>query len=203
VETKKSDAVAASSVDFAKDLGLDFPSLKGFGAKIDEARMAADPVALATDAKELAALEKVSGKTAGIKSDDLAKEAVELASRRYQATELRAVALILGDTAGAAKLDDVAAKAETAAASAAKDKAAGVKQMGIGGSLHVDSRVDRWLSIYVNGVYVGQVRPGGDGIMYVGNNPYLTTLLEARDAFGNHWVTYVNDAVNNYTWICQ
>ena len=50
----------AGTIDFAKAYGLPFQSLVSVGARIQEARLDADPVALADLAGELAVAEKVS-----------------------------------------------------------------------------------------------------------------------------------------------
>src|SRR5262249_32277740 len=64
VSSKVAHRPAAASVNFGKELGLPFPSLGTLGARIGAARKAADPVALAHAASELAVAEKVSGKKA-------------------------------------------------------------------------------------------------------------------------------------------
>src|SRR5689334_18864141 len=56
----------AASVNFRKELGLPFATLGTLGSRIDAARRAPDPVALAHAANELAVAEKVSGKQASL-----------------------------------------------------------------------------------------------------------------------------------------
>src|SRR5262245_57169090 len=68
VASKAIRRTAASSINFRKELNLPFPSLGTLGSRIDAARRAPDPVALAHAASELAVAEKVSGKQAGLTS---------------------------------------------------------------------------------------------------------------------------------------
>src|SRR5262249_14902491 len=72
IETKSKAAETALTVDFAKELGLSFPTLTTLGARIEQARQQADPVALGLAARELKVAEKVSGKQAAVTADKLA-----------------------------------------------------------------------------------------------------------------------------------
>jgi len=201
IETHGTPQTAAVTVDFNKELGLASPSLRELGMRIDQARAACDPIGLATAASELAALEKATGKNADIRSDALAAEAIKLAQERNQSAELKAVAAILPDQATAADLTEAADAAAKAEVAAAADKQSGSKSRGIGESLHVDSRVGEPVNIFVNGVYVGQVSPAGDGYMHVGL-PYGTTVLHGVGVIdGTTWDMQVSDVVGDFTWI--
>ena len=78
IDTKATPRPSAAGVKFRKELGLPLSSLNTLGTRIDAARRAHDPVALAHAASELATAEKVSGKKASLTSLELAKESAEL-----------------------------------------------------------------------------------------------------------------------------
>src|SRR5271166_6061562 len=81
----------AATVNFRKQLNLPFNTLATLGARIDAARHAQDPVALAHASSELAVSEKISGKKADLTSSAVYAESAELARLRRQAAELQAV----------------------------------------------------------------------------------------------------------------
>src|SRR5262245_55850865 len=91
VTSKPTKRVRASSINFRKAYGLPLASLGTLGARIDAARRAPDPVALAHAAGELKVAEKVSGKKASLTSNALLAEAAELAKLRKEVAELRSV----------------------------------------------------------------------------------------------------------------
>jgi hypothetical protein len=91
VDSKATHRPAAASISFRKDLGLPLNTLSTLGCRIDAARRAPDPVALAHAAHELAIAEKASGKEAGLTSKTLIKEATELAELRRKVAELKVV----------------------------------------------------------------------------------------------------------------
>src|SRR5262249_9359362 len=94
IDSTATKQTTASSVNFRKALGLPYPSLGTLGSRIDVARRAHDPGALAHAANELAVAEKVPGKKASLTSTELAKESAELAKLRRQESELMATAAI-------------------------------------------------------------------------------------------------------------
>jgi hypothetical protein len=158
-------------------------------------------VALAVASVELAADEKASSKTADVKSADLASEAIELAKERFHPTELKSVAAVLNGNSDAGKLTDIAAKAEQLeqASKATKESGAEVKAKGIMGTLHVDNRSPETLSIYIDGNFVGFVRPFGDGYLYIGQGAWETTYVTARGSQGSVWASAVRNPVGDYT----
>src|SRR5262245_21371168 len=81
----------ASSLNFKKVYGLPLASLGTVGARIDAARRAGDPVALAHAASELSIAVKVSKKKANLTSKALLAEAAELARLRKEVAELKTV----------------------------------------------------------------------------------------------------------------
>src|SRR5436305_5547238 len=70
IDTKATRRTTAASVKFRKELGLPLATLNTLGSRIDAARRAHDPMALANAASELGVAEKASGKKASL----LAKE---------------------------------------------------------------------------------------------------------------------------------
>jgi len=94
IDSKATPRTAAATVKFRKELGLPYPSLNTLGSRIDAARRAHDPVALAHAANELSVAEKVSGKKASLLAKELVKESAQLAALRRQETELRAVTTV-------------------------------------------------------------------------------------------------------------
>jgi hypothetical protein len=198
VEAKKETAKPARSVNFAKDLGLEFNSLTTLGTRISAARAEADPVCLASLGQELAAAEKVSGKTASITSADLLKEAAELAKIRFNPNELKAVSYLAQDKS----LLAIAQKAEKAMQDNMRAREAGESTRGIQGTLHVDSRVPgQWIRVYIDGRFVGNVSPYGDSYFYIGQTPWETTFLYASTFSGTTtWSGSVSSAVGDYVW---
>jgi hypothetical protein len=196
------DHKSAATVDFAKVLGIDSPSLLCLGAKIEEARSAPDPFALAVCAKELAAMETASGKTASIKSEDLLKEAVEMAKVRDQPEELKSIAALLGDSGK--ELAEQAEKTEKALAADAAN-APGDKGRGITGSLIVINHTPKRLYIAINFQAVGIVGPMSEAsfsIPRIGIGGQLDmTVLRARTSdWTGSWQDIVPYPTENYTW---
>jgi hypothetical protein len=73
--------------------------------------------------------------------------------------------------------------------------------VGIGGSCHVDSRVNAYLRVYINGVYRGTMCPYGDIYPFVGDLPGQTTLLEAYSTCGRYrYVRYVSGNCSDFHW---
>jgi hypothetical protein len=198
IESKVGAAKSAATVDFATELGVGLSTLTGLGVRIEQARQAADPVGLASAARDLAVAEKVSGKEAGVTAKELTKEAIQLGKRRYDATELLALAEMVGPTGGK-DLRELAKKARARAATAKKDKEEG-KDRGIQGTLHVDSRVGATLFIYVDGNFKGTVAPGGDSFFYIGQTAGETTYLTARTVDGRSVSNSVSAAVFDFKW---
>jgi len=202
IETKKENRTVATSVDFAGALGLSFPSLTGLGARIEQARSAADPVGLAGAARELAAAEAASGKKASITSADLTKEAVDLARLRRFSKELKAVAALVTDAGTRTRLEGLATEAAAAEAQVRESKDSGEKTKGIRGRLHVDNRTGYFINVYIDSRKVGTVGPYGDGYVYVGQSAYETTYLYATaPGTSLYWRTKVSRPVANYTWV--
>ena len=91
VDSKPQKRTPATSINFNKELDLPFPTLRTLGTRVEAARRACDPVALAQSASELSVAEKVSEKKASLTSLELIKESADLAKVRNEVKELEAV----------------------------------------------------------------------------------------------------------------
>jgi hypothetical protein len=150
IEVKAEKYTPATTIDFGGDLGLSFPALTSLGARIEAARRGPDPVDLAAAGTELAAAEKVSGKKAGLTSDAVLKEAVELARARGSSKELMMVAeLVKGDTGK--DLQAEALKAAEAEKTPQPEVGRGARY------LRVVNHSDEGVDIYVDGRFIGHV----------------------------------------------
>lgn len=164
----------AKFIDFADQLGLPIATLSNLGERIDTARQAADPVDLATSAMLLQAAESVSGgKKAGLTSQALTAEAIDLAKMRSNPAELTTIAKLVGGSA-AADLESLAKVARTKVTGATKELA---------GQLYVDNHSHSVVYIYVDGYYLGHVHPHSVQPFYVAHGH---TAI-ARDSYGHRW----------------
>jgi uncharacterized protein (TIGR03000 family) len=207
VDSKATRRVAASSVDFRKALSLGYSSLRTLGTRIDAARRAHDPVALANTAKELAAAEAVSGKKASLTAKALARESAQLAALRRQVAELRAVAQVTQEVSDE-KEDRLFLEQSI---QAAKDQAAADQQQ-IERNLEptwtprkvvVNNYTTQYLDIWVNGNYKIQVAPGMSQLFYVEHrwNPTVLTAYGDEDAGADTWgPRYIWGRFTKYTW---
>jgi hypothetical protein len=173
VETKGVPRTSAATVDFQNALGLSFDSLSTLGTRIEHCRTTADPVGLASAAKELAVAEAVSGKKAPVTSADLSKQAIGLAKLRNNSQELSAVAMLSGDdAAGELKKLAVAAKQDEADRAAAL--AAGEEPKGDYHWMHVHNHCAQPVQIYHNGYGCGYVPAYGHyRVQYWGAQPHF------------------------------
>jgi hypothetical protein len=142
----------ASTIDFGGELGLPFQALTTLGSRIEAARRAPDPVALAAAGEELAAAEKVANKKASLTSDAVLKEAAELAKLRGNSKELMMVAELLKDK-------DLQAEAEKAAKAENTPQSPPGKEEGTRGAryLRVINHSEEGVDIYVDGRFIGHV----------------------------------------------
>ena len=205
ISSKGEDRTLATSINFAKDLGLSFDSLISLGTRIEQATKAADPVGLASLASELSVYERVSGKTAKITSAAIIKEAVDLAEVRDSSAELRAVAHFVKDEETAKRLvnlAEVAAKREDAGRRAFES---GERTRGIARNLYVHNNTQYQIFIFEDGRQLGWVNPWGDYQYYVGHGPNQNSVFWARSADGSRmWPpngrVIVDYTVQDYTW---
>jgi hypothetical protein len=205
VESKATRKVAAKSVNFRKELGLPFQSLSTFGSRVDAARRASDPVALAHTASELAVAEKVSGKQASITSAALLKESAQLAKLRKQAAELKALAQVANQAAAeeqlVADLKNQIADAE-AQVKAQKDPFNTNAEPGsTPRKIVINNHTAQFLTVFVNGFYRSEISPGQNQTLIIQHdwNPVVVTVHgdEDTDTWGPR---YIWGKFQNYTW---
>ena len=196
--------VSPTSVDFRKETGLTFSGLTTLGARIAQARSAADPVGLASAARELAVAEEVSGKKAKITAKSLSDEAIRLVTLRNDSKELKAVSLLTDDAAAKEKLGK-ASKAAGEAEMAAKQAAAGGKvEKGIVGTLVViNQSPDECVNVYDNGRFLGTVHAGTTQAFHV--HDHGESHLDAYCEEGGELVstTCVFQHTHHYHWIIR
>ncbi|MAT38817.1 MAG: hypothetical protein CL946_04355 [Ectothiorhodospiraceae bacterium] len=163
-------------VNINAELELESELLRGFGARVDDARRDADPEALAGQAVLLAFAEEVAGKKAQtVTSTQILDEAVRIAEEQENRKAARVIVSasrrIPGGESIAQKMND--SMALFADFRGEGDFIAYVK---------IVNDVDRVLDVYVDGKYVGFLYGGEDGSYPVGNG---TTQARVTDAFGN------------------
>jgi len=208
IDSKATHQTAAASVNFRKELNLPFASLSTLGSRIDAARRTPDPVVLAHTANELSVAEKVSGKQATLTSSALIKEAAELAKLRRQATELQAVSRVAQQIASEAELvKSLRAITDSAMAEAKADQLA-VQQnqepTWAPRKVVVNNYTTQYLTLYVNGIYKGELDPGLTKVIIVEHrwNPTVLTAYGNEDieTWGpvNIWGRF-----KTYTWNIQ
>jgi hypothetical protein len=171
--------------NFAKVYGLAFETLQNAGARLTDARLKSDPIALALIAIELGVGEKVSGKKAEVTAEEIQKEAVDLAVLRRQAPELSAMTHLVKDEAVAKKLSDLAKKAEQEEADRVARFKSGERDKGIH-VLEVRNTTPVQVSVRINGVHLGWVPGNGQSIFNTSQfyePPQI--FLSAHDQFGD------------------
>jgi len=181
------EGALARTIDFPTDLGLDLPALATLGGRIDQARDLPDPVCLALAAKELEAAEKASGKKAGIKAEDLEKEAVAMATRRVKEPEIKMIKALVSGEEAQDKLGKALARMKE-------------RSKGVMGYCTVVNTSGRSIAVYINDNYLGWVPNNSENSFYVGNSPEDTTKLFARSGAKTWGPRYVGNAPQNYTW---
>src|SRR5262249_44832567 len=188
-----------------KEFNLPFQSLNTLGSRIDAARRAPDPVALAQAANELAVAEKVSGKTASLTSSQVLGEAAELASLRKKVAELRAVLQVSNQVAFradqvASLRDQIAlvqqeARADKEAFDRNLEPTAGPRQV------VVNNYTTQHIDVYVNGFLKTQVQPGSTQVLTVEHRWNPTVLKGYGDVDGQTWgPRYIWGRFTKYTW---
>ena len=199
--SKMEKATVATTIDFGGELKLPFHSLITLGARIQEARMAPDPVALAAAARELAAEEKVSGKKAQLTAENLAQEATALAKMRNQSGELEAVSLLLENPDAQTELKKLAEAAKKREADEAEAVRKGVITRGLRGTLTVINKHNVAMSMYVDGNYVGDAGPFSTRYFYVNDPAGSTSTFDCYypdGSFRAEW-NYSGDG-NSFRW---
>jgi len=204
-ESKATRKTAAASVNFRKELGLPFQSLSTLGSRIDTARRASDPVALAHTASELAVAEKVSGKQAKVTSAALLNESAQLAKLRKQAAELQAVSKVAEQVAAEQNLiNNLKSQIADAQAIANLDTEAVKKNQEPGWTprkIVINNYSDEYVTIFVNGFYKTEISPGLAQVVMIEQriNPVVLTAHgnEDIDTWGPR---YIWGSFQTYTW---
>lgn len=205
VDSKATKRASAKAVNFRKAFNLPYRSLDTLGARIESARRAPDPVALAHAASELAVAEKVSGKKAPLTSAAVLNEAAQLAKLRREAAELRAnleVARQLRDETGV--VDELKQALAEAEESTRKEKAAVLAKeepTGAPRRVLVNNYTTQYIDVYVNGNYKVQLLPGGSKWFVIEHkwNPTVLTAYGNEDE--THWgPRYIWGNFKTYTW---
>jgi uncharacterized protein (TIGR03000 family) len=184
ITSKATRQTPATSVNFRKQLGLPFPSLATLGSRIDTARRAPDPVALAHTASELSVAEKVSGKQASLTSTTVIKEAAELAGLRRQATELQAVSQVAQQIAAEDRLIANIRQQTAIAEQTAKMYTQAYEQgqaptPGVLRKVLVNNNTPQYLTLYVDGTYRGEMAPWARQTLVIAH-PWNPTVLTAN-----------------------
>lgn len=200
LESKAEQRETATSVDFNAALGLQFPSLTGLGARIEQAMQDADPVGLANAAHELAIAEQVSGKEASITSAELLEKAVGLAKLRLIESEIKAVAAIVTDPATRKDLEAAQKQAAEVAAEMAKALESDEQSKGIAGTMTVYNYSYASVDVYYNGIYLGVVFPRAYFTFAVGDYGYSHFDLYAEDAYGVFYRSHDTGNYDHYDW---
>jgi hypothetical protein len=205
VGTKATPQPAASSINFRKELKLPFPSLSTLGARIEAARRAPDPVALAHAANELSTAEKVSGKTASLTSAMLIKESAELAALRKQEAELNAIynvssqMAVAEDNLALTRAQIASAKAQAQADIQAQQR--NEEPTSAPRQVVVNNYTTQYVDVYINGFLKSQIVPGASQV-YTIEHRWNPTVLKA---YGNEdssvWgPRYIWGRFTKYTW---
>jgi hypothetical protein len=206
VSSKVTHRPAAASVSFGKELGLPFPTLGTLGARIGAARKAADPVALAHAASELAVAEKVSGKKAKFTSAMVLQESAELAQLRRQQAELQATLHVANQLAAEENLVTNLRKSISLANQQTQlEQEAFQKNQEptwTARKVVVNNYTTQYLLVYVNGYSKWPMIPPGGAQMFIIEHRWNPTVLKATgdediDTWGPR---YIWGRFNTYTW---
>jgi hypothetical protein len=205
VDSKAVRVPPAASVNFRKELGLNFDSLGTIGTRIDQARRKHDPVALAHAASELNVAEKVSGKKASLTSKQVLKESSELAKLRSQEAELRAV-LNVNDQIANEQDVILSLKKEIDLAKQRAEYDTEAIQKNLEPTwqprkVTVNNYTTQYLTIWVNGRYKTEIPPGQSQVCVIEHrwNPVILTAHgnEDIDTWGPR---YIWGRFTKYTW---
>jgi uncharacterized protein (TIGR03000 family) len=205
VSTRVTHRPRAASISFGKALNLPFPGLATLGARIDAARRAPDPVALAHAANELATAERVSRKQASLTSRELILESAELAKLRRQVAELRAVQQVsqqvLTEQDALATLKKQIAYSQELAKQDVRSVEKNEEPTWKPRTVLVNNFSTQYVSIFVNGSYKTIVPPGGAQTCVIEHrwNPTVLTANgnEDMDSWGPR---YIWGRFDKYTW---
>jgi hypothetical protein len=163
-------------VNLNVEFGFQTDVMRGFGARVDDARRDADAAAVAGLAVQLHFAERLAGKTAEtVNALQLLAEAARIAEEQQSYDAVGAVKLAAGMIPESASLvqrleDSVQLFAD---------------QRGEGeflGFVRISNACDRVLDVYIDGQYAGFQYDGEEQVYSTGNG---TTHARVTDAFGN------------------
>jgi hypothetical protein len=207
VESKAVKRQPATAVNFSKELGLGFPSLKTLGARIETARRTHDPVSLGHAAQELAVAEKVAGKKASMTSTALVKEAAQLAQIRRQEKELQALVNITNQVASEADLEANLNQQLQLARQQVKDEKQAIQsnEEPTGPRrLVINNYTTQNVDIWVNGFLKMQVEPGGSKWCMIEHKWNPTVITAYGDDDSQTWgPRTIWGTFKTYTWNLQ
>jgi hypothetical protein len=205
VDAKAEKRSSAAAIDFRKELNLPYPSLGTLGSRIESARKAYDPVALAHTANELAVAEKVSGKKASLTSTAVLKESAELAKLRREAAELKAVLQVqqqvANEDATVAELKKQIASAEEFAKAETASVLRGEEPTGQPRKVLINNYSTQWAGIAVNGNFKTVVPPAQSKWIVIEHKWDPTVLTADGNEDLTHWpkrIIWGN--FKTYTW---
>ena len=204
VESRATRRPPAASVNFRKELNLPLATLGTLGTRI-AARRAADPVALAHAASELAVAEKVSGKKASLTSATLAEEAAKLAALRRQDAELQSVLEVNQMIAAQQKNIELLKQSLALARQQAKEARDAFRTSQeptwSPRTVVVNNCTTQYLDVYVNGNLKGTVGPGAQQVWTIEHRWNPTVLTADGNEDEQTWgPRYVWGRFKKYTW---
>jgi hypothetical protein len=204
VDSKAQKGSPARSINFSKELGLPFASLKTLGGRIDAARRTPDPVALGHAASELSVAEQVSGKKASLTSTALMKEATELAAMRRQQLELAALLRLNSQIASEQGTLTFIKEQIADAKRQAQQESEAVRRNEEPTSprkLLVNNYTTQFAVIHVNGNYKMEVPPGESRWCTIEHKWNPTVLKASGDEDMSKWgPRYIWGTFKTYTW---
>lgn len=163
-------------VNLNAELGFESEILRGFGARVDDARRSADGAAVAAQAVLLSYAEKLAGRTAAtVTSTQLLAEAVRIAEEQQNRDTQAAIEFAAGYVPDSGPL---VSRMRDSAALFSENRGDG----NFLGYVRIENECDRMLDIYIDGKYVG-FQYGGDAMTYSTGNG--TTHVRVTDAFQN------------------
>ncbi len=163
-------------VNLNAELGFETEILRGFGARVDDARRDADGAAVAAQAVLLSYAEKVAGRMAKtVTAAQLLAEAARIAEEQQNR---KAVAAVEAAGAFIPGSDTVVRRLLSAMDLFAENRGEGDEL----GFVRITNDCDRLLDIYIDGKYVGFQYGGDEAVYSIGDG---TTHARVTDAFGN------------------
>jgi hypothetical protein len=205
IDSKATRRATAASVKFRKELGLPLPTLSTLGSRIDAARRAHDPVALANAASELSVAEKASGKKASLLATELMKESAQLAALRRQEKELWAVTTTAQQVAATddslTTLKQILDQAKAQAAADSEAIRMNQEPTWKPRTVIVNNYTTQYIDVWCNGIYKVQVAPGMAQSFVIEHRWNPTVLTGDGDEDEQTWgPVNIWGRFNKYTW---